>query len=109
MWAWCIDRNLWVTATHIPGVLNAVADRRSREFKDETERQLDKAVFTQICHRYGLPDIDLFASRLNMQLPSFIFWALDPDAQVVDAFTLQWDQFFYAFTPFCLISRCLQK
>ena len=31
-------------------------------------------------------------------------------AKLVDAFTVDWSQFFfYAFPPFCLISRCVQK
>lgn len=31
-------------------------------------------------------------------------------AKYVDAFSIEWSQFFfYAFPPFCLISRCVQK
>lgn len=33
IWAWCIDRNIWRLASHIPGVDNVVADRKSRKFE----------------------------------------------------------------------------
>ena len=110
MWEWCIERKIWVTACHLPGVLNTVADRRSREFRDQTEWELDRKVFQQICAHFGTPHIDLFASRLNTKLDRFVSWRPDPDAVAVDAFTMDWSNtFFYAFPPFCLITRCLQK
>ena len=34
---WCIDRNIWLTASHMPGVINKVADRALREFNDSAE------------------------------------------------------------------------
>ena len=110
VWGWCIERNIWLTACHLTGVLNTIADRRSREFRDQTEWQLNKQTFDQICKHFGTPTIDLFASRLNRQLDNFVSWHPDPDAAAVDAFTTDWcNWFFYAFPPFSLITRCLQK
>ena len=37
IWAWCIARNIWIMADHLPGKLNVIADRSSRQFADETE------------------------------------------------------------------------
>ena len=34
-----------------------------------------------------------FASRVNAQLKSYVFWRPDPDAMAVDAFTLDWSKF----------------
>ena len=35
-WLWCRDRAIWLTATHIPGILNE-ADFCSRNFINEIE------------------------------------------------------------------------
>lgn len=110
IWDWCIQRNIWITAAHLPGKLNTEADLRSRRFNDRTEWMLDRNVFDSVVHRFGLPDIDMFASRLNKQLDRYVSWYPDPDAENVDAFTIDWSRFnFYAFPPFCLIAKCLQK
>ena len=37
-------------------------------------------------------------------------WLPDPDSCAVDAFTVKWsNHFFYAFPPFCLVLRTLNK
>ena len=59
---------------------------------------------------YGMPSIDLFASRINRKVPRYVSWRPDPGAQFVDAFSFSWSQEqFYAFPPFSLILRCLKK
>jgi len=110
IWEFCQERDLWVMAVHLPGVQNVIADRLSRQFDEQLEWQLDRQVFIAICERFGTPEVDLFASRLNAQLPRFVSWKPDPDAEAIDALTLYWgDLYFYAFPPFCLIGQCLQK
>ena len=50
------------------------------------------------------------ASRLNYQLKPFVSWRPVPMAMAIDAFSLNWrKQYFYAFPPFSLINRVLQK
>ena len=50
------------------------------------------------------------ASRLNHQLPWYISYKPDLDAEAVNAFTMSWsDVRFYAFTPFCIIPSVLHK
>jgi hypothetical protein len=49
VWIWCIQKNIWVSATHIPGVTNVEADKRSRQFDDHTEWALNGQVFDRIC------------------------------------------------------------
>ena len=71
---------------------------------------MNTKAFEKICTHFDPPEIDIFASRLNAQLPRFISWHPDIDAEAVDAFTVDWRKLkFYAFPPFCLIARCLQK
>ena len=110
IWKWCVERDIWITAAHLPGKQNVEADERSRKFNDRSEWKLNKQEFEKLVGHFGLPEIDLFASRLNTQLDRYVSWLPDPQAESVDAFTLDWSKFdFYAFPPFCLVSHCLQK
>ena len=71
---------------------------------------LSAPIFQRIVALFGKPDIDLFASRLNAQVKDYVSWKPHPMAKFVDAFTIDWSQFFfYAYPPFCLVSRCVQK
>ena len=90
IWRWCMERNIWITAAHLPGRDNTEADERSRKFNDRNEWMLDKGIFKKISSKFGSPEIDLFASRLNNQLKRYVTWLPDPNAESVDAFTLDW-------------------
>lgn len=111
IWLWAIHRNNWLSAAHIPGHANVTADFLSRHFNDGIEWQLDACIFHKICQSFGVPSIDLFASRINHHTNMYVSWKQDPYATYVDAFTVNWNQFelSYAFPPFCLVARCLQK
>ena len=110
IWLWCKDRNIWLSAAHIPGVCNTEADRESRIFHDSTEWMLNRDVFHKITQCLFVPKIDMFASRLNKQMDTYVSWRPDPMAAGVDAFSLDWRNALpYAFPPFSLISRTLQK
>jgi hypothetical protein len=110
LWLWCIEHTIWVSAVHIPGIENTEADRHSRVFDEHTEWALNDSIFSQICEKFFTPAIDLFASRLNHKVARYVSWHPDPGASAVDAFTQNWaNQLFYAFPPFSLITRMLQK
>ncbi|KAK3092616.1 hypothetical protein FSP39_005025 [Pinctada imbricata] len=110
VWLWCLERNIWVSAAHIPGSENVIADKCSRVFNDQTEWMLDIKIFDKISKLWGPFQIDMFASRLNKQMPKYVSWKPDPEAQYVDAFSFCWKQiYFYAFPPFSVISRVVQK
>ena len=111
IWAWAIPLNVWLSTAHCPGVLNVEADDASRVFNDFTEWRLSSTVFTDIRDRFGCPDIDMFASRLNNQVSTYCAWQPDPGAIAIDAFSLEWDSFqlIYCFPPFSLTAKVLQK
>lgn len=110
IWQWCKLNDVWITIAHIPGKLNVQADTLSRKFHDNTEWQLNPNIFQKVVQKFGMPDIDLFASRLNHQLKPFVSWKPDPEAYAVDAFTMSWNTWFtYAFPPFSLIHQVLGK
>lgn len=110
IWLWCEARNLWIFTSYISSSENKEADEESRKLASETEWELHSSAFQIITQDFNLPDIDLFANRLNKKCEKFISWKSDPEALVVDAFTINWHHIkFYAFPPFALILRTLQK
>ena len=111
IWNWCIQKGITIHADHLPGQLNVRADFASRNWNDNSDWMLDPTVFAQLQTRFGLFSIDLFASFQNAQFPKFFDWKPSLNALVVDALAQQWARFKfpYAFPPFALIGRCLQK
>ena len=107
---WANMRNITISAEHIKGCENVVADQESRVQNFDSEWKLDPLVFRKVCHLFFLPDCDLFATRINTQLPRFVSWKPDPDALHTNAFTLSWSEGLnYAFPPFSIIGRVLKK
>ena len=109
MWLWCKDREIWLSSTHIPGVENE-ADFLSRNFNENVEWKLNESFFNELVSIFGLPEVDMFAFRLNKQLDRFVSWKPDPDAEAINAFSISWERkYIYAFPPFSLLGRLLQK
>ena len=101
---------MWISAAHIPGKDNIEADHQSRILQDATEWKLHPELFQKIVDKFGKPDIDLFASRINRQLKSYVSWHPEPEAMAVNAFSLTWNnKFFYMFPPFSLVGQVLAK
>ena len=100
IWNWCIQRNIYISAVHISGFSNAHANYLSRHFSDSTEWMLKREIFERLCSQCFLPDVDLFASRLNKQLSTFVSWFPEVGAYRNDAFSFSWHQFSPCFLPF---------
>ncbi|CAJ0930062.1 unnamed protein product, partial [Ranitomeya imitator] len=100
-----------ISAVHIPGVENWAADFLSREGLAAGEWSLHPEVFHQICLRWGTPDVDLTASRINRKVPQFVSRSRDPLAVGVDALAIPWSQFElpYLFPPLPLLPKLLKK
>ena len=110
LWSFLLTQGSWVTARHLPGVLNVEADVASREFNTRTEWMLRQDVFQDIAHHFYVPEIVLFASRLNHQLPLYVSRLPDPSASAVDAFQQNWSQWkSFIHPPVVLLPRILQK
>ena len=111
IWDWCIEQHIWLTMARIPGCDNVEADKESRTFRRCTEWCLKKTLFTNACAKLSVtPDIDLFASRINYQITPYVSYRADPAALAINAFHMSWQHhLFYAFPPFSLITRVLQK
>jgi hypothetical protein len=110
LWEWCSLKQVVLSAVHIPGVDNSLPDFLSRNFDEESDWMLKPVIFDRLCNQLFRPEIDLFASRINSQLHTFVSWRGQPGAWATDAFTLNWsDLIAYAFPPFSVIQRVLHK
>jgi len=110
LWEFILAQGITITAEHLPGKLNVEADTQSRMVNDSSEWKLSPIVFNKLCQQRGVPSIDLFASRTSHQVPRYMSWKLDPYSQGRDAFQIMWKHLeAYAFPPFSLIPRVLQK
>lgn len=100
-----------VSAQHVPGLSNYLADQLSRIAVDSSDWKLNPVLFREITDRWFLPTVDLFATRVNRQVPRFFSFRADPEAAAQDAFAQRWDleQRPYANPPFNMIGRVLRK
>ena len=87
-WLWAIHRNLDISEARIAGDCNISADEKSRKLSKATEWQLNPSHFKKMCTFFGTPDIHLFASRLNRQVSQYVSWHQEPEANAIDAFSL---------------------
>ncbi len=76
----------------------------------DKECKLKQKWFDYIVSCFGVPDIDLFPSRINKQIDCNASWLPDPDASFIDAFSELWSGYYsYIFPPFSIIARVLRK
>ena len=66
IWEWSLPQGSWISAAHIPGKENTVADNESRKASGPAEWKLDpKSLRTALDDLQFHPEIDLFASKVN--------------------------------------------
>lgn len=108
---WCANHSVVLKARFLPGKLNILADSLSRRDSIvHTEWTLHAGILKQIFNHWDTPHVDLFATKLNNQLPSYISPVPDPGALGIDALSTSWEGMYaYAFPPFPLLSRVVLK
>ena len=109
--SWCQARQIVLSARHIPGVLNVIADTLSRKYQVlHTEWSLSQEVFHMICRHFFTPLKDLFATSYNCKLPLYVSPVADAQAIEVDAMHMDWNnKSMYAFPPTTLVPRVVDK
>ncbi|KZS04104.1 Uncharacterized protein APZ42_033037 [Daphnia magna] len=106
---WCEEKSISLSASFLPGKLNVIADRESRAKTESSDWKLCERIFQKISLIWPT-DIDLFSSCWNNQLDNFISWKPQPLAFTFDTFFISWKPWRgYAFPPFSIIPRCLEK
>ena len=101
MWAWCLERDMFLSALYVPGIMEKTADLLSRLKLESTEWMLSAKIFKQIVYVYRMPVLNMFASTLNHQVPKYLSWILDPQAVGIDTFSVNWNRgLLYMFPSF---------
>ena len=47
-------------------------------------------LFIEVTNKFGYPEIDLLATKINTQLQNYVFRSCKPEAKAVDAFLTDW-------------------
>ena len=108
---WCSLNQIVLKARHIPGRLNVIADKLSRQRQViQTEWSLHQETFDLLCQTWHSPLVDMFATRYNCKLVQFVSPIPDPKARSVDALTLSWEDLdMYLFPPVSLMGKVVSK
>ena len=108
---WADSHHVVLSARHIPGHLNVIADRLSRVHQIlPGEWSLCHHVARRLWKVWGQPHLDLFATADNAKLPMYVSPLPDPAAYATDALSFSWAQMWvYAFPPVPLLHQILQK
>ena len=80
IWDYLIANQMAVTPEYLPSSLIIDADWQSRNYKDSSDWKLNPKLFSQIAELRSIPQIELFASCMNHQLPKRMSWYLDPSS-----------------------------
>jgi hypothetical protein len=115
------QRSIRLSARWRAGVLNTEADALSRllpggpprrSTNDPNNYMLLPEVFRAACRKlWYSPRVDMFASKLNQQLPRFWTRFPEEEAEAHDAFTQRWTpgSFLYGNPPWNLIPEILSR
>ncbi|MEL7520246.1 MAG: hypothetical protein AAGJ80_01290 [Cyanobacteria bacterium J06553_1] len=92
-----LGRHLIIRATHLAGTHNSWADALSRGSSSTIDWSLTPSCFADICRWAGTPEVDLFASSSNHQLPQFLSLSERTTAGGPDALRTPWDHWDYVY------------
>ena len=107
----CQSHGIALSARHLAGKLNVLADALSRSNQViHTEWTLSHRVLESVWCKFHKPMLDLFATRFSKRLPTYVSPVADPEALGVDALSLSWSGLeAYAFPPLPLIQKVVRK
>ena len=108
---WCHYYQITLKARHIPGCLNVMVDLLSRSNQvQSTKWSLQPQVFKQICHKWFMPHVDLFATRPNHRVPLYVSPVPDQNAWDIDALNINWSGLTaYVYPSMALLHKVIQK
>lgn len=72
IWPWCEERKITWYASYISSADNEIADAESRHVQPDIEWELSDSSFQIFLQYFGVPEIDIFASRLNKKCFKYI-------------------------------------
>lgn len=107
----CHLHSILLIPKHLSGRFNVLADSGSRQGPISTEWTLDRATFLWLEQRFGPFQVDMFATRENTQLPTFVSPFPDPLAWGVNGLSLRWDNWdsLYLFPPTQIMQEVVNR
>ena len=109
IWKILESNSINCSASHISGINNNIADFFSR-YSHNHEYALSPEAFSSLISLIPFNlEVDLFASKNNKKLPSYVSLFNDFNAIHIDAFSFIWPSNIYVFPPIPLISKALSK
>ena len=108
---WAHSKGWSLTARHIAGSANIMADLLSRPDKIiQTEWTISHQALERIWSKWEKPVVDLFATKFSKRLPVYVSPVPDPQALHADAMDLDWSNLqAYAFPPWSMLKSVIQK
>ena len=109
LYEFCIARDIRIKASHLAGRFNSYADALSRKSRDHCY-SLPPDLFSEISAQISfVPQVDLFASRLNYLVSNYYSEGPDPFASNFDAFSCTWPDKVYAFPPIHMVHKFIAR
>ena len=111
LFLWLKTQNIAISARHIPGCLNVIADSLSQSIQPITKQSgLHTEIVTRIFGTWGTPTVGMFATVHKTHLPQFISQIQEPHALAIDALSQEWQgRSMYMYPLFPLLSKVIQK
>jgi hypothetical protein len=105
----CLKNRVTLCPAYVPGALNVRADALSRLRPRPSKWSLSPSVFQKVCNTWGMPEVDLCATRDNKQVPVYV--SPLPTDQWRDCLTLDWSRWklLYALPPNNILLKFLQR
>ena len=102
-----METSLTIHAEHVAGSLNTTADFQCRYLTDSSDWTLAPPLFRMVLRTFGQFTVRSVRCIMERSVSS---WKPDPRAAAVHALAQVWSSHApYAFPPFALVGRCLQK
>lgn len=110
VWEFCIRHSIHPVALHLPGEQNLTTDAFSRGLSPFHEIEINWTYLSEVFTRWGMPDVDVFATRRNKKCNAFCCRGGADPCSLGDGLLLPWTRkHLYMFPPVPLIARVLQK
>lgn len=107
---WAESHLLSLRAEHISATDNVKAHWLSRIRVEQAEWTLHPSQFQDLTRLFGVPKVDLFATRGNRQIHQFFARYATPEVEGVDTLCCPWPAgLLYAFPPFPHIQRVIWR
>ena len=88
LWDWCDHHQITISAVHLAGESNILADALSRGNYCPTEWTLHRPTFMSLWQVWDQPFVDMFASAQNAQLLVYYCLGSDPQASGSNALAI---------------------